>query len=109
MSWQLQYLAETTEDFDSLDGSQKILVRKAIKKTGENPLPKAEGGYGAPLGNKGSRDLTNFLKIKIRKAGIRIVYKLIQTETVMLVVVIGLREDEDVYEVALKRAEKYGL
>ena len=72
-------------------------------------MPKTEGGYGAPLVNKGNRDLTNFLKIKIRKAGIRIVYKLIQTETTMLVIVIGMREDDDVYEVALKRAEKYGL
>ena len=50
MSWQVQYIEEATEDFDSLDGSQKIIVRKAIKKTQENPLPKNEGGHGAPLG-----------------------------------------------------------
>ena len=45
----------------------------------------------------------------MRGAGIRVIYKLIRTETEMLVVVIGMREDEDVYEVAQQRIEKHNL
>ena len=41
--------------------------------------------------------------------GIRVVYKLIRTETKMLVVVVGVREDEEVYEIAQRRRIKYDL
>jgi mRNA interferase RelE/StbE len=49
------------------------------------------------------------LKIKLRGEGIRIVYKLIRTETKMLVIVVGVRKDEEVYEIAQRRRSKYGL
>jgi mRNA interferase RelE/StbE len=84
-------------------------VTKALKKVKTNPLPQDEGGYGKPLGKKHGRDLTNFLKVKLRGEGIRIVYKLIRTETKMLVVVVGVREDEEVYEIAHRRRIKYTL
>ena len=68
-----------------------------------------EGGYGKPLGNKHGANLTNMLKIKLRVEEIRVVYKLIRTETKMLVVVVGVREDEEVFEIAQRRRMKYGL
>ena len=68
-----------------------------------------EGGLGKPLGNRGGTDLSGFLKIKLKAAGLRVVYKLIRTETEMLIVVIGARADDDVYKTAQKRAEKYDL
>ena len=40
MKWKLNYLPEVKKDFDSLDGNQKIFVRKAINKTQQNPLPR---------------------------------------------------------------------
>ena len=86
-----------------MDHSQQIIVRKAISKVRVNPLPQSEGGYGKPLGHKGGSNLTGFLKVKLRKEGIRIVYRLIKTETRMLIIVIGLREDEEVYEIARNR------
>lgn len=46
MSWNVKYLPEALEDLKKLDGNQKILVRKAIQKVCQNPLPAAEGGYG---------------------------------------------------------------
>ena len=63
-----------------LDGSQKKLVVLAIRKVSQNPLPSTEGGYGKPLGNKSSNNLTSFLKIKLLKAGLRIVYGLERSE-----------------------------
>ena len=62
-----------------------------------------------PLGNKSGRNLSGMLKIKLRDAGIRIVYRLIKTDTRMIIVVIGARADDEVYDAALKRREKYGL
>ena len=41
--------------------------------------------------------------------GIRIVYKLMRIDGQMLVVVIGARADDEVYDTAKKRVEKYGI
>lgn len=95
MSWNVNYLPEALEDLRRLDGSQRILIRKAIQKISQNPLPETEGGYGKLLGNKNNINLSGFLKIKLRGAGLRIVYQLIRQDDDMLVIVIGAREDAD--------------
>ena len=94
MSWSVVYLPEAEKDILALARNRQLLVNKAIKKVKQNPLPQSEGGYGKPLGHKQGTNLTNFLKIKLRWAGIRIVYKLVRTDRQMLVVVVGVREDE---------------
>lgn len=109
MTWNVQYLPEALKDLHDLDGSQRLLVRKAIAKVSKNPLPIYENGYGKPLGNKNGLDLTGFLKIKLRASGLRIVYKLVRTEDFMLIIVIGARADEEVYEIAADRALGHDL
>ena len=109
MNWIVQYLPEADKDLDSLSRTQQVMVKKAINKVKENPLPQNEGGYGKPLGHKRGLNLTNLLKIKLRGEGIRVVYKLIKTESQMLVIVIGVREDEEVYETAYSRRIKHNL
>lgn len=109
MNWELKFLPEAKKDLKKLAGNQRILVIKAINKVLQNPVSVYEGGYGKPLGNKGNNDLSGFLKIKLRNAGIRVVYKLIKTETEMLVVVIGARADDEVYDTAQNRSEKHKL
>lgn len=103
MSWEVLYLPEAENDLKKLDGSQRILVLKAIKKVQNNPLPQSEGGYGKPLGNKGGRNLTNLLKIKLKASGIRIVYSIKRQAEQMFIIVIGIREDEEVYNIAESR------
>jgi mRNA interferase RelE/StbE len=103
MNWDFIYLPEAKEDLKKLDKSQSILVLKAIKKVSQNPLPASEGGYGKPLGNKRNIDLRGLLKIKIRSAGIRIVYKLERTEKQMIIVVISVRADDEAYIEAERR------
>lgn len=100
MSWSVFYLPETEKDFQQLSRQQVLRVMKAIEKVCQNPLPQSEGGYGKPLGHKRGINLTGLFKIKLKNDGIRVVYSLIRTESQMLVVVIGLREDEEVYEIA---------
>ena len=109
MNWEVRFLPEAEKDFSELDDSQKLLVRKAIKKVSQNPLPQAEGGFGKPLGNRGNTNLTGFLKVKLRAAGLRIVYKLVRQEDHMLGIVIGARADDEVYQIAHRRREKHDL
>lgn len=107
--WDVKYLPEALDDLDELDGSQRKLVLKSIEKVRKNPLSQQEGGYGKLLGKKGNTDLTEFLKIKLRASGLRLVYKVIKQEDRMLIVVIGAREDEEVYSIAEKRIKKNDL
>ena len=109
MKWDVQFLPEADKDLDSLSKSQQALVKKALAKVRENPLPQSEGGYGKPLGHKRGLNLTNLLKIKLRGAGIRVVYKLVKTDAQMLVIVVGVREDDEVYEIAHTRRTKRNL
>ena len=109
MNWDLDYLPEARKDIRDLARNQQIVVQKAIKRVKTNPLPQSEGGYGKPPGHKHGTNLTNLLKIKLRGEGIRVVYKLIRIETKMLVLVVGVREDEEVYEIAQRRQLKHGL
>lgn len=105
MNWTVEFLPEARKDIKSLDKSQWVLIQKALKKVSQNPLPVTEGGYGKPL----SGSLAGCYKIKLRTAGLRTVYKLQRTETSMLVIVVDVRADEEVYELAEKRVQKYRL
>ena len=109
MKWTVKYLPDAVKDFKKLSGDRQVMVAKAIEKVRENPLPTSKGGYGKPLGKKSGTDLSGLLKIKLRDAGIRIVYKLIRTDTEMIIVVIGARADDEVYHIAEHRRDKYTL
>ena len=109
MSWEVRYLPEVLDDFRALDGSQRILVKKAIEKVRTNPLPDTEGGYGKRLGNKDNTQLAGFLKVKLRGAGLRIVYQLIREKDHIVLIVIGARKDDEVYHIAHKRIQEHNL
>lgn len=106
MKWQVEYLKEAVKDLKSLDHSQTLQVLKAIDKVSQNPLPNYEGGYGKPLGNKSNTNLTGYLKIKLLKLGIRVVYGLVIEQGIMKIIVISIREDETVYQIAADRIDK---
>ncbi len=109
MNWRIDYLPEARDDLRNLDGTQRLQVRKAIAKVSQNPLPVNEGGYGKPLGSAATTNLTGFLKVKLRASGLRIVYKVARNDSEMLVIIIGARADDAVYEEANKRIEQNKL
>lgn len=109
MNWTLKFLPEAEKDLNSLVENQRILVTKAIEKVRQNPLSVYEGGYCKLLGNKDKNDFYGFWKIKLRRAGFRVVYKVIKTQTEMVFVIIGARADDEVYQLAGKRIKKYEL
>ena len=109
MSWSVEFLEEAKKDLKRLDRGVQTQVIKGILKVARNPVSIHDGGYGKPLGNKNNTDLTGLFKIKYRDLGIRVVYRLEYTETMMRIIVVSARTDEQVYKEALKRREKHGL
>ena len=101
--WIDVYTKEAKRDLDKLKEPRATRARKLIAKVKQNPLPFTEGGYGKPLGNKRDNDLSGLLKAKLRGDGIRVVYKLERTEHLMKIIVIGVRDDMEVYKEAARR------
>lgn len=110
MIWSIEFLEEAEKDMKKLDHSAQIQVLKGIRKVSQNPLSVREGGYGKPLGNKSGTNLTNLImKIKFRDLGIRVVYKVERVGKVMKIIVVSARTDEQVYNEAAKRRDRYDL
>lgn len=102
MPWEVEYLDEAKRDLRKLDPHNRKMVLKAIEKTAERPLPPPEG-IGKPLGNHSSSKLSGFYKIKLKNLGYRVVYSLIRENEVMRVIIISIRDDDEVYREAEKR------
>ncbi len=109
MTWNIEFIDEARKDMKHLDHSAQIQVLKGIRKVSQNPVSVYEGGYGRPLGHKGDTNLTSFLKIKFRDLGIRVVYKVEYSDTVMSIIVVSARTDDEVYKEAEKRRQKHDL
>lgn len=104
--WTEKWLPEARDDMKKLGEPHKSHVYRAIKKVRTNPLPQSEGGYGKPLGNRSGNNLTGLLKVKLRKDGIRIVYRLERVQHQMLIIIVGIRNENEVYNTAAQRTAK---
>ena len=104
--WAVTYLDQAVDDLKRIKEPRASHARKAIDKAAENPLPFTEGGYGRPLGNKRGQNLTGLLKLKLRGDGIRVVYALERDEHLMRILVISVRDNMQVYEIAARRQSK---
>jgi mRNA interferase RelE/StbE len=71
-------------------------VLKAIRKVAGNPLPTTEGGYGKPPGSHAASHLAGYLKIKLLRLGIWVLYRLVIEPDTMRNFVIAVRQDEQV-------------
>ena len=89
-------------DYDNLDGSQKKQILKSLTKIEENGM-----NAGQPLhGN-----LWDCRKLKHKKLGLRVIFK--QSDIgigieIIEIVVVGKREDNEVYEIAVERLGRTG-
>ncbi len=104
MKWAVEYIKEAQKDLRKLDPYVRKLVLKAIDKTAERPLPPPEG-IGKPLGSHASSRLSGFYKIKLRNLGYRVVYDLVREGSVMKIIIISVRDDEEVYKEAERRIQ----
>ena len=103
MNYRVKMSDEAEEDLKDFNKAQRAQITRAINKFAINPLPKNEGGYGNPLGNKGGRNLTGLCKITFKKMGVRVIYRLIREDELMRIIVIAARSDEEVYNIASDR------
>ena len=97
MSYRLILHPDIHKDFTKLSKSQVILVLKQFKKLQTSPQ------LGKPLGNKVGYNLSGCRKLYVDKKKIRIVYRIIDKEIVVEVVVVDKREDMSVYKKANER------
>ncbi len=96
MPYRLQFLPEALEEWRSLDGSIRDLLKKALRKRLQQPhVP------GAEL----HADLRHCYKIKLRKAGYRLVYAVEDDVLIVIVLAIGKRAEAEAYRLAARRLE----
>ncbi len=93
MSYELNFHPDALDECRKLDKSVREQFKKKLAERLENPrVP------GAQL--SGGKDR---YKIKLRNAGFRMVYEMIEARLVVLVVAVGKRERSAVYKSASRR------
>jgi len=97
MSYKLVAKEEVEDDLSKLSHAQRVLVFKQFKKLQNSPQ------LGIDLGNKAGYNLSGCKKLYVDKKKIRIVYRIVDNEILVEVIVVGKREDMEVYDKANKR------
>jgi mRNA interferase RelE/StbE len=93
--YKLEWTELSKRDYDSLDGSEKVVVDKGLTRIRM---------FGMEAGTPLSGSLSSCRKIKQRKRGLRIVFRRSETGIEIIeIVAIGRREDFDVYIKSGKR------
>ena len=93
MTYKLEFLTEALKEWKALDSTTKKQFKKKLTERLENPLISSAKLLGAK----------NRYKIKLRAAGYRLIYEVLDNEIVVVVVAIGKRERNRVYKAAAKR------
>ncbi|WP_019867296.1 type II toxin-antitoxin system RelE family toxin [Methylovulum miyakonense] len=93
MSFKLRFKEQAWQEWHDLAPSIREQFAKKLHTLKENPRIESARLSG----------LKNCYKIKLRKAGFRLVYEVRDQELVILVVAIGKRERNAVYKTAAKR------
>ena len=93
-------MAEAVEDFVRLDGSVRKKVAKKINELATNPY------LGKSLGNLSGINLTGFYKLYTDDKKIRIVYRLLLEDRVIVEIWgIGKREKSQIYQKVNRRVQ----
>jgi mRNA interferase RelE/StbE len=87
-------------EWQKLDPSVKEPLRKLLKKRLESPRAMNAKLHG---------DLVDCYKIKLRAQGYRLIYQVIELQLMVLVVSVGKRDKNAVYESAMKRLRQAGV
>ena len=100
MAHKIEFITEAVEDFGRLDGSIRKKVAKKIDELAANPY------LGKPLGNLNDINLTGFYKLYTDDKKIRIVYRLILEDRVIVEIWgIGKREKSQIYQKVNRRVQ----
>lgn len=100
--FEVVFIEEAQKDYKKLDGSIKKLVNVALAKMEERA-----DELGEDLTSKNGVNLIGCRKIKFRKAGIRIVYRIVGDKAeIAEIIIVGKREINEVYQEAFKRLQE---
>lgn len=100
--FEVVFIEEAQKDYKKLDGSIKKLVNVALAKMEERA-----DELGEDLTSKHGVNLIGCRKIKFRKAGIRLVYRIVGDKAeIAEIIILGKREDNEVYQEAYKRLQE---
>ncbi|RXJ81181.1 type II toxin-antitoxin system RelE/ParE family toxin [Arcobacter sp. F2176] len=93
MSYSLKFHEKAFKEYNKLDLSIKEQFKKKIKERLENPkvLKDKLSGYD------------NIYKIKLRSSGFRLAYEVKDEDVVVIVLAVGKREDNKIYDMLKKR------
>jgi mRNA interferase RelE/StbE len=93
MQFKLRFKEEAWQEWNKLDAVIREQFAKKLHTLKENPRIETAKLSG----------MKDCYKIKLRKAGYRLVYEVRDTEVVIIVIAIGKRERNSVYKTAIKR------
>lgn len=93
MSFNLHFKEQALQEWHNLDHSIREQFAKKLHTLKDNPRIESARLSG----------MKDCYKIKLRKAGFRLIYEVRDQELVILVVAVGKRERNDVYKTATKR------
>lgn len=100
--FEVVFIEEAQKDYKKLDGSIKKLVNVALAKMEERA-----DELGEDLTSKNGVNLIGCRKIKFRKAGIRIVYRIVGDKAeIAEIIIVGKRENNEVYQETFKRLQE---
>ena len=88
MSYELEFLPSALKEWQKLDNSIKVQFKKKLSERLENPK----------VDKDKLRGYEDVYKIKLRDVGYRLAYQVKDDEIVVLVLVVGKRENNEVYE-----------
>lgn len=93
MSYRLKFLPVALREWKKLDASVRKQLKKKLAEVLEKPKIPANR----------LRKFENHYKIKLRTSGYRLVYEVIDEEIVVLVIAVGKRDNNKIYQAAEKR------
>ncbi len=93
MSYKLLFKEDAKKEWDRLDATIRALFTKKLKERIQAPRIESARLSG----------MKDCYKIKLRRAGHRLVYQVRDNELVVSVVAVGKRERNQVYKAAIKR------
>jgi mRNA interferase RelE/StbE len=94
MNYKLKFIPIALKEWKKLDHSIQSQFKKKLRNRLQNPH----------ILSCQLRGFENHYKIKLRASGYRLVYEVIEQEVCVLVIAIGKRNKNDVYNQAKKRA-----
>lgn len=99
-SYSISFHPEAKDDLKYFNYSVQLLILKQIKKLSQSPE------LGDALGNKYGLNLTGLRKMYVNKKQVRIVYQIFESKVEVLIIGIGKRESNIIYEIVKNRIEK---